>query len=371
MTVYIILALMLFLLSFLKLERNLNQKGRNRYIFLLLFIPFVLAAFRGIDVGNDTYTYFRMYRNVGNYNNYFDFMKVTRIEPGYSLFMFLFQRLGASYEIFQIFCESLIYLSFSKYFKKYSENYALSCFMFVVNRNLAGTMNTVRMWLAIAVLLNAIPYIKERKLVKFLLVVLAASMMHYSAMLFVIVYIMTGIKKEHLVFPITLISAMVIAFIGTPFFRFMTDLVGRYEGYLSTGYFDTSGALAIYISFVINLAFIAYYTILRRYERGIKHFDEDSIVISNQYIFYVMYFIAFSFSFIGLRNQIMSRLSSYFSISSLVLLPFALNTSPNKANRKIMHVVICALLFAEFIVIMVYRPNWQGIIPYHTFFSNP
>lgn len=371
MTVYIILAFIFFLLSFLRIEKNLNRKGRNRYIFLLLLIPFALSAFRGIDVGNDTYTYFRMYRNVGDYSNYFNFMKVTRIEPGYSLLMFLFQRLGASYEVFQVFFESLIFISFNKYIKKYSENYALSCFMFIANRNLAGTMNTVRMWLAIAILLNSVPYIKERKLVKFLLVVLAASTMHYSAMLFVIVYIMTGIKKENLVFPITLISAVVIAYIGTPFFRLVTNLVGRYEGYLSTSYFDTSGALAIYINFIISFAFIAYYTILRRYDKGIKHYEKDTIVISEQYIFYIMYFISFSFSLIGLRNQIMSRLSSYFSISALALLPHALNTSPNEANRKIMHIVICALLFAEFIVIMVYRPNWQGIIPYHTFFSNP
>ena len=180
---------------------------------------------------------------------------------------------------------------------------------------------------------------------------------------------MTGIKKEHILFPVILVSAVVIAFIGTPFFRFMTNLVGRYEGYLSTGYFDTSGALAIYVSFIISFAFVAYYTILRRYDRGIKHYEGDSLVISEQYIFYIMYFISFSFSIIGLRNQIMSRLSSYFSISALVLLPYALTASPNKSNQKIMHAVICTLLFAEFIIIMVYRPNWQGIIPYHTFFA--
>lgn len=370
MAIYIILALIFFQLSFLKLEKGLNHKGRNRYIFLLLLLPFVLAAFRGIDVGNDTYTYFKMYRNVGNFDKFFNYMRVTRIEPGYSLLMFLFQRLGASYEVFQVFYESVIYLSFKNYIRKYSENYALSCFMFIANRNLAGTMNTVRMWLAIAILLNTVPYIKQRKLVRFLLIVLLASTMHYSAMLFVIVYIMTGFKKEHFVFPITIISAVVIAYIGTPFFKLMTNVVGRYEGYLSTGYFDTSGALAIYINFIISFAFLAYYTILRRYDRGIKHYDENSIIISNQYIFYIMYFITFSFSLIGLKNQIMSRLSSYFSISALALLPYALQSSPNKSNQTIMHLLIGTLLFIEFVIIMIYRPNWQGIIPYHTFFTD-
>ena len=371
MGIYIGLALLYLLLSFVKLEKSLNKKSKSRYIFLLLLIPFFLAAFRGIDVGNDTYTYFRMYRNVGLYSNYFNFMARTRLEPGYSLLMFGFQWLGASYEVFQVFCEAVIFLSFNKYIKRYSENYALSCFMFVVNRNLAGTMNTMRMWLAIAIILNAIPYIKDRKLIKFLLVVLAASTMHYTALLFVLVYLMADIKKEKYLFPVTIVISIVIAFIGTPFFRFVTNVIGKYEGYLSTGYFDTSGAMAIYISFIINFVFIIYYTFLRQYDRGIKHFDGDSDIVSDQYIFYLMYFIAFCFSVIGLRNQIMSRVSSYFSISALSLLPFALNSSPSKSNQKMMHVIICTLLFAEFVVIMIYRPNWQGVIPYHTFFTNP
>ncbi len=369
MGIYINLALFYLLLSFLQLEKKFGRKTRNRYVFLLLLIPFLLAALRGVDVGNDTHIYYRMYTIAGYYNKFLDYMANTRLEPGYALLEFLFQKNGASYEIFQIFTEIIIYLSINRFIRNYSNNYALSCFMFIVNRNLGGTMNTVRMWLAIAILLYSIPYIKERKLNRFLFVLFLAAMIHYSALIFVIVYFMAGVKEEKILYLLTIVITIAVTIIGTTFFRFLTSVIGKYEGYLSTGYFDTSGAIATYIGFFISLAFMVYYSILRRYPEGINRYEKNSDVVTDQYIFFLMCYFAFLLSIIGLRNQIMSRISSYFSVSGMALLPYALDVSPVKSNKRIMHLVICLLLFSEFIIIMVYRPNWLGIIPYKTFFA--
>lgn len=367
---YIYIGLSLFCLFCMVVENQLGKRINRKILTVILVLPlFVLSAFRAPSIGNDTYNYYKSFLMVSR--EQFFSVSQSRFEIGYIFYMRIVALFGIGYLGFQIITSAFILGSVSNFIYKYSNNIAFSFFIFITSRMYFGSMNLARQYLAMAILLFSINSIKERKLIKFLLLVLLATSMHFTAIFFLIVYPLSKFKFNNRTSLILLSIGIVSAFMFDKLIIVFINLTGRYAGYLNSVYFNFEDNISIYLILIINLLFllIAFITRYWRYgERKNKDSDSLDIVpsnyISSEKLWYEFCILTVIFSILGLNATIISRIEMYFSIFFLAYIPSVTGHIKSKRLRAIVATGIILGLLVSFIVIMVYRPYWTSVFPY-------
>ena len=360
MLFYLIILSIYFLLS--QFHFVFKTKRQEGFFHFLLIIPlFVQCAFRATSVGNDTLTYYYGFDRIKNYSSLLEMVTESRYEIGYSTVTYLFSKLGFDYYFLQLVLSAFIYFSIFVFINKYSSNFYLSCFVLVTLRYSVGTMNTTRMWLAISILLYSIDYVLNKKLIPFVLIVLLASSFHFTSLIFLLLYPLSSVKLDLKKIIIVTLSSAVVLLVGRPFFIQITSLIGRYQGYLNSEYFNFEGNIAILITLAIDLSLFIFTYYCLRNESSVN--SDSGISIIN--IQLVSALVVLSLSIIGLSNTIMARLSAYYGVFYMLSIPNSINILSNNNSKLYIKNIIMLFLFAQFIVVMIYRPNWNGVLPYH------
>lgn len=358
MEYYVILYILYFCIGIMEIN---NRRKQTTFLCAVCLIPlFILTAFRDFSVGNDTITYYNVYLTIGMMDDLKQAFLYSRMEPGYVFFNYLFNSFDFQYIYMQIFVSAFIYYSLFRFLRKYSLNIGLSCMIFLGMRLFCGPMNVVRMWIALAILLYALDYFLSNKIYLANIFVILAAMFHYSAMIFLIMNFIYKVRMKKKHFATLVFSSVVVAIIGRPFFEVLTNSIGLYQGYLNSNYFNYDDNIAVYITLLIDICLVSlFYFLTRR-----KHFDG----FKNVSLFVYLVIISMCLDIIGLTNTIMSRISGYFYISWMVLLPLAVNYI-QKAEKKLFIYSCLAISFIlQFLVIMIYRPQWNGVVPYTWYF---
>jgi len=207
-----------------------------------------------------------------------------------------------------------------------------------------------------------------------MLFVLVAFSFHTSAIVFLPVYYLVNTKwnkkKIFIVFGLLLIVYFNLLY----FARLFATSVDRYYGYLENR-FDATGNVAVIFSFLISLAvflLIVYqdYGITDLFKNNnlrIKH--SDNLDLDRRFVERVLFIMAsinLSLSFLGLGTTIMGRISMYFSISNIFILPNIM--SKNVRFQKLLNIPIVAFSLLYLYVTMKYRPEWATVVPYQFFF---
>lgn len=361
---------------------KVRGKRLNRKIWtLVLIIPlFIIAAFRSPNIGNDTLNYYRSYLIVSQ-EKFFSRTR-SRFEPGYVFFMKIIDLLGFDYLGFQIITSAIIMFSVGRFISKYSNNIAFSFYIFVTTRMFFGTMNIVRQYLAIAILLFSVEYIKKRNFIKFSILVLIAYCFHSTAIVFLIMYPIANIKfdaKKTVVF-------LGIGMVSSIFFDFLVRkfviLMGKYEGYLYGEYFNFEHNIAIYFHLLINCCFFLVAVIGKYWDannsKNINQHENYKIktsnnslikIIPNEQLWYTCCIFTLLFSIIGLKSTIINRIELYFSVFFLAFIPSLTRSIKSKEIRAIVIGGIIIGLFISFIIVMIYRPRWNIVFPYEWYWD--
>lgn len=377
MVIYSVIAVVYGLFALFSFGKRSKRKKRRYWVTVIVLMPLlILTALRGTTVGNDTFMYLRAY----NYFSQLDSMKYavlnTRFEPGFAILNYVSSHIGISYINLQILMSLFIYLSLARFISKYSDNIWLSCYVFLTLRFAFGPMNVVRMWIAVAILSYAIPLIENRKTLRFVLLVIAAGMFHYSAFIFIFFPLFSRIKWNTNRIWLLMIASVGILTVATPLFTFITRLIGRYSGYLDSVYFSENN-VGTYLSFAIDLAFFILIYLEKKERRRINKYGRYSYVVpegddntkKESDIVFAAILIAIALDIIGLSNSIMNRLSNYYRIFFLLAIPEALLKIRIRSNAWIIKSFIIFALAVQFIIVITYRPHWSGVIPYLFFWE--
>lgn len=369
MVYYLLLGFYLFAGFF---DNTKIQSGKTRKIRIIVYLLplFILAAFRDVSIGNDTSTYFRTFLLAQRSDSLFAAVQASRLEPGYLIINYVLSHLGCSFNIFQVVITLFIYFSLGRAIYHYSENIALSCFLFFASGEFFGTMNTTRMWLAIAILLFSIRFIQERKPLKFIVIVLLAMMFHYTALIFIILYPLCTTKIDSFKSFALIALSVVAGLFAVNILTVITSRLGMYQNYLTGRRADTSGNIAIYTSLITNLLFLGFAAYEKLQQKPVLFDDfnnEKGETVSVNSIYYISMFVIVGLGLIGLSNTIMSRVRGYFETLVIFIIPVCLNNVRVKSNKRIVQFVICALLAIEIVYIINYRAGWYGVTPYRFF----
>lgn len=367
MRIYLLLFFFYFLCGIYNFYTG--KKKHNLFSIFITILPMLLlVAFRGEYVGSDTITYKFGYDSILHLGSLKSLLNTNRMETGYLLVSYYCTRIGFSYFDFQVVITFFIYFSWSLFFKRYSERPFVSMFFFAIT-TMSGTMNVVRMQIAIAILLFSIPFIQKKQPLRFIAVILLASMFHKTSVLFSVLYPICTIKYNKKIIIFILLGAFAIVYMGASFFEALTSSVGMYEGYVDGKYFDSNrSSLGVIIDLSIQII-VLIYMYIKGAMTPIQYIDNKKAEINISYICIMMIWIYFALSIIGLTNNLMNRLSGYFSMSLLLLLPITFNKYSNRNNSRLFFFIVASCYTIKWIIIQTYRPEWNVIIPYKTFFD--
>lgn len=193
------------------------------YAAIALAIPYVIWAGFRTNYFGDTALYRRTFNNAPDtIRQISSYLAENTKDQGFSVLMIVIKSIfGNSDALFlvliaviQMFCIVYVY-------KKYSSNYWISMFLFIVSTDYLSWMhNGMRQFLAVALIFSCFGLMLKKKYIPLICVILLASTIHGSAiMMLPLVFIVQGKawNKKTLLFAAAIVVAIAYIDVFTPF----------------------------------------------------------------------------------------------------------------------------------------------------------
>lgn len=322
-------------------------RSNKRIISAMTTLTFLffwfLTAFRSAQIGNDTNTY--LY--------YFDLFSQgvdvsTRFEIGYQYLNFIIGKITTDHHSFIIIIASLMYFGVVWYIYRFSKNIPLSlclfyCYFFSI------FMSIFRQGIAMIIVMYGYHYLKqEKKHLAFVLFLLAITF-HSTAIVCFLLFFSTNLCfKKRFVLGGVIVCSLLGG--GNVIFSIVERLFPMYIHYFSSRY-ASSGWLAVTYSVITYL--IWYFLIVKSLNENEK---KDRLVALN-------FALMVLFSALGYTVNLSTRISQYFLLISLIEIPNILYRGHIKHYRLCLF-ILCTILLINFIVVLIYRPEWNYLYPY-------
>lgn len=295
---------------------------------LIAFAPIIF--FIGLRSGGaDTYAYISMFNALPKgVTAIEEILRVRESEYGFALFGTVVKTfISADYHVYLFLIALISGIFVVVTLRRFSDYFFESLILFMLTGTFTWMINGIRQFIAVAVAFWAVRFIVEKKPVKYIIVILILTTIHASAIiLFPIYFIVQGRawnKKTILV----LLSGVIVIFFASRFTSILdwalegTSYAGATEQFASD---DGANPIRTVISAVpVIMAFL--------YRKDIDQVSEPALNI-----FINMSILALATSCVAMVTSgiLMGRLISYFTIYSLVLLPWLVHQAPS-ANRKL------------------------------------
>ncbi|MCX8531518.1 EpsG family protein [Chryseobacterium luquanense] len=360
MTINLIVILIILVLGFYYSQKDKCNSAFNRkkYIKTITFILIIHAGLRNVAVGSDTYVYFQYFEDVKNVSwstIYEDIITYYHLgigkDVGYLLFEKAVQIFTDEFQVFLL-VVAFIFFSFLGYFifKNSSSliSIALSYVIYFAMFYNVFSISAIRQSLATAAALYGYELIKKRKLFRFLILMLVASLMHKTVLIFLPFYFIAHLKKERIF--------LVISFLAFPivfvFRNTLADYIKVLSGYNEYEQFEGAGTY-YFTAFFILISIIA---LLRR-----KIVIQNNMNARASYFAFGLVLILLPMSWI---HPAALRITMYFSIFMLLLIPQILNSFKSFSLRNNLYAYTILLFILLFI-----QANWNNPIPYGFFWE--
>ena len=341
-----------------------QKKINNKKIFVLLsiiciIIPSILAGLRQSGIGTDTRYYidfiFNKVSEVQNIKQLFFVITTYSIEFGYIIFNFIISRftdnLNIMYFFLQLVIMSISYYSFVKYSKQNFNIIYLIFNLLYFNR----TLNICRQSIAIAFILMSYKYINQKKLYKFIIIVLIASFFHKTALVFLPAYfILNFIKEKNCDFrKICIITSLLLILVFfkniIPIFITSFNIGEKYYKYLSGENINIS-TFIILVKFIQICIFLAFYKQLVKVNAN----NKDFIFLT------ILDLIMYLFGFYGFYLQ---RMSFYFEIFNVFVISDLVTCVKTKNEQLIITfaIILLSIMYSYYIYGIL---GWGETAPY-------
>ena len=343
-------------------------------VFLAVLLPSLLAGLRSYEIGSDTSGYgVYWFDQAVRFKNWFSFIKYAKgysIDYGYATLNFLASRLGHDAHIFFFILCFLELCALYQIAKQNCPKGAISVsFMVYFLLYFNESMNTMRQFPAILIVLYSYRFIKEKKVIPFLLCVILAMQFHVTAIFAVVLYPIAWLARNRFS-KLNLLLITIGILIASFSFEFAFRILGtfgfnllRYEHYINS----TEGG-GKFIRLILFGGIWLFYMLNKDSYRKIKK-DE-----ANVFLFYSTISLAFtSLMFLGLSNFII-RMSYYFDFFVMIYLPSiakmhkTITIKNGRAHVGVNFVAIMALLLFYWSITYVIR-NGAETVPYKFFWS--
>ena len=360
MIVYLSTIIITLVLGYILLqhEHETGKSFRKEYIFIISVVLILESGLRNWAVGADTYAYYLGYEETRLYS--WSFIQQITLnyyvhgigkDPGYVAFVKLSQYVLPHYQLFLLSIASIFFLSLANFIYKNTERlsdavyaYVLYSCLFFGFFSLTGHRQTI----ATAAALYGYELIKKRKMLTFFLLIILASSIHKSVLIFLPFYFIAPLKETVLFCWGGLLLFPLLMVFRTQFSQILKDMSGYGEYGIYEGANTSTFTLMLLLVTVVSL-----------WRIKIVLLENEKIrPVYNAFIFAV-YFTPLTFV-----NPSAMRVVQYYSIFMLLLLPSVINsfTVESKSTGRVVYFMSLSLLVFLFInanMYSEYKFFWQ------------
>lgn len=291
----------------------------------------VLSSIRDFSVGADTQNYCWGY----GYIRQLSFKRAMDFgwEQGYVAVNWLLGHIFKDQRALLVFMALFILMPIFRWIKSESKWPLLSLVVFIGMGMWNSSMFILRQWCAMAILTYSYKYIKQRKFVPFMIVVLIAMMFHRTAAIFVLAYFIENIsiKRSSIIFAAPL--SVMVGLLGGKILSFLN----RFARFSESGNFNGGISMLVVLWLCVIAALVCF---------------KKNFPLNLEFSFWLVFLAAFlqpiTFTFSN-----WARIVSYFLISLTIFLPNLIEALTGKCtnNHKLripLGVVLILLMFVWF-----------------------
>ena len=302
--------------GFLLLGGAVDVFGKNerKKHMLFVFSIILLIGFLGLRgfIGWDWWAYYPSYNNLPNGFNY---------EIGYEIWSNIFYKIGLSYHHFTFINTVADILILAYVLKKYSKYPIFSMFLFLAVQGLSFEVDLLRNAKAVLLFIISIQFIKERKIIPFLILNILGMTFHMSSVIYLPMYfILNRNYSRKIILPLIILGNIYYLFDTKLFIHileYMTSVLpaavgGKITSYLSIipqNYKLPVGTLY----FERLVTFIMVFFFLHKEKNHREKENPYSLIMENSfYIFYLIFLFTSEFFIASTRIGILFIYANWF-----------------------------------------------------------
>lgn len=301
---------------------TLNKNSEIIKRILIWFFICLIGFFRSESMGYDSNNYFIYYFNRVELYSWKELLSNFQIDNGYYLLNKLIYLITSDYWIYRGILFVIVFSLYFVFFKKESPYLALSILIFFGQANLNILFSILRQSIAGGISIYSLRQIKKKHYLRSLLIVLFASTFHKSALIMLMIFPISMLKRKLSNTKLLIISVISILFFIILLPRIVSIYAGgRYNNYSSNG--------GYYILFLLAVSIIG---------TGIAM---DRINPKDRWLILLYNIAAFTLAIqIGaLQWALFTRIRNYYSVILCFLIPKLLALIPQK-RRLILTLII-------------------------------
>ncbi len=331
---------------------------RKRYIILVCAILVLQSGLRNVAVGADTYQYYLNFERVKSlswsqiYSTTIGYYTIgIGKAPGYLVLQKIVQYLLPNYQLFLLLIAIIFFLALGNFIYKNTTRLSNAVLAFVLYSSLFYSFFSItghRQTLATACTIFSYEFIKQRKLLLFLILIVLASTIHKSVLVFIPFYFIARIENTKYYY-----STIVLLFPIFMYFREPMSLFLKTKGgYTHYGVYEGAGTL----TFTLMLLLVAVFARWRL--KSVLRLSKQKNQLYNAFA------LAILFTPLTWVNPSAMRIVQYFSIYMLLLIPTVIQSfqDHSKETQRFVFVFTILLLIILFIKSSIgtdYKFFWQ------------
>lgn len=352
---YFVLIIFWFILCYFLNKSKKTNSNPKLLEFIIIFPLILMTAFRGKRYMADTSAYINIINSVPKNLNtlYNNLINTNTSEIGFDIIVSLLKNIYDNYifVFFVIAAVQLILISLT--YKKFSENYLLSIFLFVFSWDYFSICcNGMRQGIAISILFAITPFILKKNYILCIVFSLICFTIHSSALIFIpFIFLCNGefLNKKTVLFIIFMIFAI---YFFNNICNFLTNgfLNDKYTLNIKENLSTTRGMNFIRLFIFDWPLFIALFNLEK-----IKKTENKTI---NLFLNFSLVHFLFSILACFTSGIFLGRITWYFSLFNYILIPYELN---HLLSSKIKTIVMF-LIIILYLCYYMYQLNFSGIL---------
>ena len=330
-------------------ERATRLHKKGVFFIILSCLAMWLPSALRYNVGIDNDTYQMQFNAMSQLSDAFLYY-----EPVYGLLCYLCKSWFNDYQVL-IFITAMITGGLMwRSIYKYSNSIVLCIVGCIAVNMYFMSFTVIRQFISIAILLNSVEFIKDRKPIQFVVLLILAASFHYTALIFGVLYLLYSDNLQLFTKKNILIVASVFLFfsyidsiLGSAF----TTLSALREGYSDYEYSDASKNIA---EIIFLLPVLLYALVYRK-----QLIDLNRM---NSVLFWVVVMLFVSKA-IGMVSPGLSRVHYYFVFCTPFMMSYSTKLKSN-LSRLILPFVI--IIYYVWSIQNIFEYQWEDFLPYQS-----
>lgn len=333
------------------LEREKKSK-KNKATILFFFIMLIILSLRNIDCGIDL----KNYKYIFDINSQMTFNELYELygfkgEILYHFFNKIVFMITDNFQIFLTIVAALCLIPIALFYKKESYNQILTIGLFLTVAPFSMFFSGLRQSIAMAIVVISFKFIKEKKIVKYIITIIIAFLFHQSAIFMILLYPLYHVKitKKWLIFIVPLLI-LIFAF-KTQIFGLLITMNSNYSEKYNV--ITSTGAYSILILLIL---FDVYCFTFADKEKE----TEEFIGLRNFLL------CATCIQCLASINSVIMRINYYILLFIPILIPMVYNNSSIKYKKvtRLATSIMCVFFISYFFINAYTGSDILNIYPY-------